>query len=75
MKQDPAEIPLTPHEVAQLVCLHEHGVTWPGDLFDKGSEKTLREKGLVARLEGWAVVTVEGIAWLSRAGLKERRTK
>lgn len=67
----PSDIRLSAHEVAQLLYLDEHGATWPGDLFDKGSEKTLRAKELVGRIEGWAVVTVEGGAWLRCAGLKK----
>lgn len=55
---------LSPNEVEQLQALHSHSVTWPGDLISKPAEKSLRDKGLVARLGGWCVVTVEGEQWL-----------
>jgi len=65
------DIPLTAHEVEQLLALHEHGMTGPGHLIMKPAEKSLREKGLTGRTEDgcWCVVNRAGVEWLLAAGL------
>jgi len=65
-----ARVALIPSEVEQLVAIQKHGPTFAGDLISKATEKNLRELGLVARLEGWATVTLEGKRWLMQAGLE-----
>jgi len=62
-------IRLRPAEVEQLTVIATHGMTDPGDLIDKDAERSLRSKGLVARIEGWCVATEGGETWLRRAGV------
>lgn len=60
---------LTPPEVEQLLAIHIHNLTRAGDLISTNAEKSLREKGLVDRMEGWAVATDAGDRWLKCSGL------
>lgn len=65
------QIALTPREVEQLLALHKHGTTQPGDLITHGGEKALRKKGLTGRTEcgRWCMVNATGVDWLRMAGL------
>lgn len=65
-----SRIALTPSELEQLVAIQNNGPTFAGDLISHSTEKALREKGLVARIEGWAAVTLEGVTWLRQSGLE-----
>lgn len=67
------KIALTPSEVEQLAAIQKHGPTMAGNLISTDTEKSLRGKGLVARMESWATVTLEGVAWLRQAGMEKYR--
>jgi len=60
---------LTPSEIEQLLAIWVHNLTFAGDLISKDAERSLREKGLVDRMEGWAVATEKGEEWLKCSGL------
>ena len=62
------KIQLTSHEVAQLLSIYKHGLTWAGDLISKAAKNTLVEFGLVQHAsDGYYQVTDEGDRWIRQA--------
>ena len=59
---------LSSSEIYQLKAIEKYGLTFPGNLISHSLAKSLSEKGLVARVEGWVAITREGAAVL--AGLE-----
>ena len=56
---------LSSSEIEQLAAIEEYGLTFAGDLISKCATKSLTEKGLVTRIEGWVAITREGAAVLT----------